>query len=67
MADGRTKTADKCDLTSVKSVVVGDLVKRQLLPDCGTGHMSLAFHKHSTSRNPAPAFGRVISKQCNIL
>lgn len=46
VADGRAKTALKCDLTLVKSVVVDDLVKRQLLPYCGTGHMSLAFHKH---------------------
>lgn len=67
VADGRTKTAEKCDLTLVKSVVVGDLEKRQLLPYCGSGHMSLAFHKHFASRNPTPAFGRAISKQCNIL
>lgn len=67
MADGRTKTDEKCDLTLVKSVIVGDLVKRQFLPCCGTDHVSLAFHKHFASRNPTPAFGRAISKQCNVL
>lgn len=67
MVDGRTKAAEKCDLTLVKSVVVGDLVKRQLLHYWAADHMSLAFHKRFASGNLTPAFGKAISKQCNIL